>query len=138
MFRDVCKDSFSVCFLIKVVFSFLYHHCKFKVLQPPFFFPIGVFDNCSHSLSEKGWSVGIRTVEPSSTKDARFYFSLRTDRAAKSTTVYSHQRYQANTWTHLMATYNGLHMTLYVEGAKVCVPSVHGGTLMALHIYPLN
>uniref|UniRef100_A0A3Q3M245 Pappalysin 2 n=1 Tax=Mastacembelus armatus TaxID=205130 RepID=A0A3Q3M245_9TELE len=80
----------------------------------------GVFDNCSHSLSEKGWSVGIRTVEPAGTKDARFYFTLRTDRAVKSTTVYSHQRYQANAWTHLMATYNGQNMTLYVDGAKVC------------------
>lgn len=87
---------------------------------PPISFAIGVFDNCSHSLSEKGWSVGIRTVEPSSTKDARFYFTLRTDRAVKSTTVYSHQRYQTNAWTHLMAAYNGLHMTLYVDGAKVC------------------
>lgn len=91
-------------------------------------FPIGVFDNCSHSLSEKGWSIGIRTMEPLSTKDARFYFTLRTDRAAKSTTVYSHQQYQANTWTHIMATYDGLHMTLYVDGAKVCVASVQGVT----------
>ena len=59
-------------------------------------------------------------MEPAGTKDARFYFTLRTDRALKSTTVYSHQRYRANAWTHLMATYNGLHMTLYVDGAKVC------------------
>uniref|UniRef100_A0A672GNP6 Pappalysin 2 n=1 Tax=Salarias fasciatus TaxID=181472 RepID=A0A672GNP6_SALFA len=84
----------------------------------------GVFDNCSHSLSEKGWSVGIRTVDPAGTKDARFYFMLRTDRAPKSTTVYSHQRYQANVWTHLMAAYNGHNMTLYVDGAKVCVALV--------------
>uniref|UniRef100_A0A3Q3M9T1 Pappalysin 2 n=1 Tax=Mastacembelus armatus TaxID=205130 RepID=A0A3Q3M9T1_9TELE len=89
----------------------------------------GVFDNCSHSLSEKGWSVGIRTVEPAGTKDARFYFTLRTDRAVKSTTVYSHQRYQANAWTHLMATYNGQNMTLYVDGAKVCESSLQSGNL---------
>lgn len=80
----------------------------------------GVFDNCSHSLNEKGWSVGIRTVEPDGNKDARFYFTLRTDRAVKSTTVYSHQRYRTNDWTHLMATYNGHNITLYVDGAKVC------------------
>lgn len=80
----------------------------------------GVFDNCSHSLSEKGWSVGIRTMEPAGTKDARFYFTLRTDRAVKSTTISSHHRYGANAWTHLMATYNGHNMTLYVDGAKVC------------------
>lgn len=59
-------------------------------------------------------------MEPAGTKDARFYFTLRTDRAVKSTTVYSNQRYQANVWTHLMATYNGHNMTLYVDGAKVC------------------
>lgn len=83
-------------------------------------FAIGVFDNCSHSLSEKGWSVGIRTLEPGNIKDARFYFTLRTDRARKSTTVYSHRRYRANAWAHLMATYSGRHMNLYVDGAKVC------------------
>uniref|UniRef100_A0A8C9Z982 Pappalysin 2 n=1 Tax=Sander lucioperca TaxID=283035 RepID=A0A8C9Z982_SANLU len=83
----------------------------------------GVFDNCSHSLSEKGWSLGIRTVKPAGAKDARFYFTLRTDRAVKSTTVYSHQRYHANAWTHLMATYNGHNMTLYVDGAKVSLQS---------------
>ncbi|KAM9323172.1 pappalysin-2 [Pholidichthys leucotaenia] len=89
----------------------------------------GVFDNCSHSLSEKGWSVGIRTVEPAGTRDPRFYFTLRTDRAVKSTTVYSHQRYRANAWTHLMVTYNGHNMTLYVDGAKVGESSLQSGNL---------
>ncbi|XP_078791697.1 pappalysin-2 isoform X3 [Oryzias latipes] len=89
----------------------------------------GVFDNCSHSLNEKGWSVGIRTVEPDGNKDARFYFTLRTDRAVKSTTVYSHQRYRTNDWTHLMATYNGHNITLYVDGAKVGESSLQSGDL---------
>uniref|UniRef100_A0AAQ4RN02 Pappalysin 2 n=1 Tax=Gasterosteus aculeatus aculeatus TaxID=481459 RepID=A0AAQ4RN02_GASAC len=89
----------------------------------------GVFDNCSHSLSEKGWSVGIRTVEPASAKDARFYFTLRTDRAVKATTVYSHQRYRANAWTHLMATYNGHNMRLYVDSAQVGESSFQAGNL---------
>ncbi|KAM8849560.1 pappalysin-2 [Spinachia spinachia] len=89
----------------------------------------GVFDNCSHSLSEKGWSVGIRTAEPSGAKDARFYFTLRTDRAVEATTVYSHQRYRANAWTHLMATYNGHKMRLYVDGAQVGESSFQAGNL---------
>uniref|UniRef100_A0A3B3ZES9 Sushi domain-containing protein n=1 Tax=Periophthalmus magnuspinnatus TaxID=409849 RepID=A0A3B3ZES9_9GOBI len=89
----------------------------------------GVFDNCSHSLSEKGWSVGIQTLEPGSTKDARFYFTLRTDRAVKSTTVHSHQRYHGNAWTHLMASYNSHNMTLYVDGAKVGESSFQSGNL---------
>uniref|UniRef100_H3C6N9 Pappalysin 2 n=1 Tax=Tetraodon nigroviridis TaxID=99883 RepID=H3C6N9_TETNG len=89
----------------------------------------GVFDHCSHSLSDKGWSVGIRTFGPSSTKDARFYFTLRTDRASKATTVYSQRRYRAASWTHLVATYDGLHMTLYADGAKVAESSLQTGNL---------
>lgn len=84
-----------------------------------------MFDNCSHSLSDKGWSVGIRAFGPSSTKDARFYFTLRTDRSAKATTIYSHQRYRASTWTHLVATYDGLHMSMYADGAKVGHPEAN-------------
>uniref|UniRef100_A0A3Q2YZ81 Pappalysin 2 n=1 Tax=Hippocampus comes TaxID=109280 RepID=A0A3Q2YZ81_HIPCM len=80
----------------------------------------GVYDNCSRSQSEKGWSVGIRSLDPAGTKDARFYFTLRTDRALKATTVVTHQQYSANTWAHLVATYNSHNMTLYVDGAKVC------------------
>ncbi|XP_054625059.1 pappalysin-2 isoform X2 [Dunckerocampus dactyliophorus] len=89
----------------------------------------GVYDNCSHSLSEKGWSVGIRTMDSFGTKDARFYFTLRTDRALKPTTVFSHQQYRANTWTHLIATYNSHNMTLYVDGAKVAESSLQLGDL---------
>ncbi|XP_038860479.1 pappalysin-2-like [Salvelinus namaycush] len=89
----------------------------------------GVFDNCSHSLSEKGWSVGIRTVKPGGRKDARFFFTLRTDRAPKATTVYGHQRYHPNSWTHLMASYNGHKMKLYIDGAKVGESSLQSGNL---------
>lgn len=114
--RCLCLFVFSMKKRIKYIFcTCCSAMCNFNSL-----FPTGVFDNCSHSLSDKGWSVGIRTFEPGSTKDARFYFTLRTDRAVKATTVYSHQRYRANAWTHLMATYDGLHMTLYTDGAKVC------------------
>ncbi|KAK6484674.1 pappalysin-2-like [Huso huso] len=89
----------------------------------------GVFDNCSHSLSDKGWSVGIQSVEPSSRKDARFFFTIRTDRSRKATTVIGHKRYHANTWTHLVASYNGQQMTLYVDGAKVGESSGQSGDL---------
>lgn len=81
-----------------------------------------MLDSCSHSLGDKGWSVGIRPFGPSGTKDARFYFTLRTDRAAKATTVYGQRRYRAGVWTHLAATYDGLRMSLYADGAKVGHP----------------
>ncbi|XP_077392570.1 pappalysin-2 [Festucalex cinctus] len=88
----------------------------------------GVYDNCS-SLSEKGWSVGIRTVDSAGTKEARFYFTLRTDRALKATTVVNHQQYRANAWTHLIVTYNSHNMTLYVDGAKVGESNLQLGNL---------
>ncbi|XP_064197731.1 pappalysin-2 [Anguilla rostrata] len=89
----------------------------------------GVFDNCSHSMSEKGWSVGIRTVDPVGKRDARFFFTLRTDRSAKTTTIMGHQRYQPNTWTHLVASYSGRKMALYVDGAKVGESRAQSGDL---------
>eukprot|EP00062_Callorhinchus_milii_P017363 gi/632969685/ref/XP_007901215.1/ PREDICTED: pappalysin-2-like [Callorhinchus milii] len=78
-----------------------------------------LFDNCSHSLSDKGWIIGIQSVEYLGNKDPRFFFSLRTDRARKATTVFAHRRYHVNTWTHVAASYDGHHMMLYVNGAKV-------------------
>ncbi|XP_018608776.1 pappalysin-2 [Scleropages formosus] len=89
----------------------------------------GVFDNCSHSLSEKGWSVGIQTVDPMKKRDARYSFTLRTDRAPKATTITGHQRYEPNSWTHLLASYNGDKMSLYVDGAKVGESSGQSGNL---------
>ncbi|KAL4656120.1 pappalysin-2 [Arapaima gigas] len=89
----------------------------------------GVFDNCSHSLSEKGWSVGIHTVDPTKKRDARYSFTLRTDRAPRATTITAHQRYQPNSWTHLLASYSGNKMSLYIDGAKVGESSSQSGHL---------
>ncbi|KAL2097841.1 hypothetical protein ACEWY4_007048 [Coilia grayii] len=89
----------------------------------------GVFDNCSHPLNEKGWSVGIRTSEPAGKKDGRYFFTLRTDRNPRATTVTGHQHYRPNIWTHLMATYDGSKMVLYVDGAKVGESSHQTGAL---------
>lgn len=80
---------------------------------------LGVFDNCSHPLNEKGWSVGIQTSEPAGRKDGRYFFTLRTDRSPRATTIRGHQPYRPNIWSHLLATYDGNKMALYVDGAKV-------------------
>ncbi|XP_025895630.1 pappalysin-2 [Nothoprocta perdicaria] len=79
----------------------------------------GVFDNCSHTANDKGWALGIRTLQLRGKKDARFFFSLRTDRAAAATVVASHHRYRPEAWTHVAATYDGQRMALYVDGARV-------------------
>ncbi|XP_069497247.1 pappalysin-2 [Ambystoma mexicanum] len=90
----------------------------------------GLFDNCSHVAGSKGWSLGIFSPENSGRKDARFFFTLRTDRARRSTTVSVHQNYRPGTWTHLAATYDGQQMILYVDGVRV---ARHRGQSGALH-----
>ncbi len=97
-------------------------------------FFLGVFDNCSYPLSEKGWSVGIQAADPSGRKDGRFFFSLRTDRALKSTTIIAHQRYQPNSWTHVVASYDGHKMALYVDNSKVGESREQSGDLYSPYI----
>ncbi|CAM4603160.1 unnamed protein product [Caretta caretta] len=89
----------------------------------------GVFDNCSHVASDKGWALGIRTLQHPGKKDARFFFSLRTDRMRRATVVSGYRRYQLNTWTHVAATYDGQWMTLYLDGVRVSNSNWQAGAL---------
>ncbi|XP_062986412.1 pappalysin-2 [Elgaria multicarinata webbii] len=89
----------------------------------------GVFDNCSHIASDKGWTLGIRSQENSGRKNARFFFSLRTDRIKRSSTVLAYHRYQFSTWAHVAATYNGQEMLLYLNGERVARSSQQFGAL---------
>ncbi|KAK3567564.1 hypothetical protein QTP86_020030, partial [Hemibagrus guttatus] len=91
-------------------------------------FGSGVFDNCS-SHSEKGWSVGIRTFRPMGKKDSSFFFTLRTDRARRSTTLAGHQHYQPGAWSHVVARYDGHRMALFIDGAKVRESTQQSGDL---------
>ncbi|XP_069837812.1 pappalysin-2 isoform X2 [Dendropsophus ebraccatus] len=78
-----------------------------------------MFDNCSHVASDRGWSIGIRPAVAEEKRDARFYFSLRTDRSQSATVLMSPHRYQPGIWTHIAATYNGQQVLLYIDGAQV-------------------
>ncbi|KAM6128656.1 pappalysin-2 [Phoenicopterus ruber ruber] len=89
----------------------------------------GVFDNCSHTASDKGWALGIRALQLGGKKDARFFFSLRTDRAAAATEVTADHRYRPEAWTHLAASYDGRWMALYVDGVRVGRAGGQGGPL---------
>ncbi|XP_008053383.1 pappalysin-2-like [Carlito syrichta] len=89
----------------------------------------GVFDNCSHTVNDKGWALGIRSRKDKGRRDARFFFSLRTDRAKKATIVVSRSRYQAGTWTHVAATYDGQRVALYVDGTQVASSPGQSGPL---------
>eukprot|EP00079_Xenopus_tropicalis_P008425 XP_002931515.3 PREDICTED: pappalysin-2 [Xenopus tropicalis] len=78
-----------------------------------------MFDNCSHVVSDRGWSLGIRPVVPGSKRDAHFYFTIRTDRSQNVTTLLSSFRYKPSVWTHLAATYDGHMVSLYVDGILI-------------------
>ncbi|XP_032016801.1 pappalysin-2 [Hylobates moloch] len=89
----------------------------------------GVFDNCSHTVSDKGWALGIRSGKDKGKRDARFFFSLCTDRMKRATILISHSRYQPGTWTHVAATYDGRRMALYVDGTQVASSLDQSGPL---------
>nr|XP_035973072.1 pappalysin-2 isoform X1 [Halichoerus grypus] len=89
----------------------------------------GVFDNCSHTVSDKGWALGIRSGKDMGRRDPCFFFSLRTDRVKKATIVTGHSRYQPGTWTHVAATYDGQRMALYVDGTRVASSPEQSGPL---------
>ncbi|XP_053549279.1 pappalysin-2 [Bombina bombina] len=89
-----------------------------------------MFDNCSHVVNDRGWSLGIRPALSGSKRDARFYFSIRTDRSQSATLLLSPHRYKPNTWTHIAVSYDGQEVFLYVDGILV---SRAQGQLGALH-----
>ncbi|XP_029474617.1 pappalysin-2 [Rhinatrema bivittatum] len=89
----------------------------------------GLFDNCSHAISDKGWALGIRTVQHYQKKDAHFFFSLRTDQMKRGSTITGYHRYQLGTWTQIAASYNGQQMTLYVDGIQVASSFIQSGAL---------
>ncbi|KAM3915562.1 pappalysin-2 [Leptodactylus fuscus] len=78
-----------------------------------------MFDNCSHVASDRGWSIGIRPAVADAKRDARIYFSLRTDRSQTATVLMSPHRYKPGIWTHLAAIYDGQQILLYIDGAQV-------------------
>ncbi|XP_039618674.1 pregnancy-associated plasma protein A, pappalysin 1a [Polypterus senegalus] len=91
----------------------------------------GLYDKCCFTSSDRGWLLGIQAVSDQGNKDPRFFFSLKTDRARKVTTITSHHEYQASQWTHLAVTYNGFQMKLYVNGAQVAVSQEQIGDIFS-------
>ncbi|XP_055515713.1 pappalysin-1-like [Leucoraja erinacea] len=91
----------------------------------------GLYDKCPCTLRDRGWGVGIQSADGLGKRDPRFFFSLRTDRARKLTTIMTPQKYQANQWVHLAASYDGREMKLYVNGAQVARSSEQVGDIFS-------
>ncbi|XP_078498110.1 pappalysin-1 isoform X1 [Lissotriton helveticus] len=79
----------------------------------------GLYDKCSYASRDRGWVLGIQTVSDLGARDPRYFFSLKTDRARKVTTITAHRSYLPNQWVHLTATYDQRLLKLYVNGAQV-------------------
>ncbi|KAI7812733.1 pregnancy-associated plasma protein A, pappalysin 1b isoform X1 [Triplophysa rosa] len=91
----------------------------------------GLYDKCFYSSSDRGWLVGVKAISDQANRDPRFFFSLKTDRAHKLTTITSNAPYVPNQWSHLAVTYNGLFMKLYVNGAQVAVSRDQSGEIFS-------
>uniref|UniRef100_A0A8C5AHB0 Pregnancy-associated plasma protein A, pappalysin 1a n=1 Tax=Gadus morhua TaxID=8049 RepID=A0A8C5AHB0_GADMO len=91
----------------------------------------GLYDKCFYASSDRGWLLGIQAVSEQGNRDPRFFFSLKTDRAHKVTSIHSNARYTPNQWAHLAVTYDGVYMKLYVNGAQVGVSREQSGDVFS-------
>ncbi|XP_076854279.1 pregnancy-associated plasma protein A, pappalysin 1b [Brachyhypopomus gauderio] len=91
----------------------------------------GLYDKCFYVTCHRGWQLGIRPASGQGNRDPCFYFSLKTDRAHKVTTISSNAPYTPNHWYHLAITYNSLHMKLFVNGAQVAVSREQSGEVFS-------
>ncbi|KAG5271962.1 hypothetical protein AALO_G00160070 [Alosa alosa] len=91
----------------------------------------GLFDKCFYASSDRGWLLGIKAVSEQGNRDPRFFFSLKTDRAHKVTSIHGNGRYMPNHWAHVAVTYDGLYMKLLVNGAQVAVSREQSGDVFS-------
>lgn len=128
----------SVCLYIKrerfIQFKdeILYLFCHPYLFIFLFWGHIGLYDKCSYTSRDRGWVLGINTVSDQGNRDPRYFFSLKTDRARKVTTIAAHRSYLPNQWVHLAATYDGHLMKLYVNGAQVATSGEQVGSIFSL------
>ncbi|KAK2816134.1 hypothetical protein Q7C36_022405 [Tachysurus vachellii] len=87
----------------------------------------GLFDKCFYASSDRGWLLGIKTVSEHGNRDPRFFFSLKTDRAHKVTSIHSNTPYLPGHWAHVAITYDGIYMRLFVNGAQTAVSREQSG-----------
>lgn len=91
----------------------------------------GLYDKCSYTSRDRGWVVGIHTVSDQGNRDPRYFFSLKTDRARKMTTIDAHRSYLPGQWVYLAATYDGRQMKLYLNGAQVATSGEQVGGIFS-------
>ncbi|KAE8583612.1 hypothetical protein XENTR_v10020598 [Xenopus tropicalis] len=91
----------------------------------------GLYDKCSYTSHDRGWVLGIEALSDQGTRDPRYFFTLRTDRARKATTITAHRSYLPNQWVHLAVTYNGRIIKLYVNGAQAATSNEQVGPIFS-------
>ncbi|XP_062815760.1 pappalysin-1 isoform X1 [Anolis carolinensis] len=91
----------------------------------------GLYDKCSYTVLDRGWVLGINNMSDHGKRDPRYFFSLKTDRARKVTTITDHRSYLPNQWVHLAITYDGHLMKLYVNGAQVATSGEQVGSIFS-------
>uniref|UniRef100_A0A8C5SXM5 Pappalysin 1 n=1 Tax=Laticauda laticaudata TaxID=8630 RepID=A0A8C5SXM5_LATLA len=90
-----------------------------------------LYDKCSYTTLDRGWVLGINNVSDQGNRDPRYFFSLKTDRARKVTTITDHHSYLPNQWVHLATTYDGRLMKMYVNGAQVAASREQVGSIFS-------
>ncbi|EDO34671.1 predicted protein, partial [Nematostella vectensis] len=90
---------------------------------------LGLYDLCSSESKDRGWRIGL--VEKAPEKSVRLFYSLRTARSNRNTTLLSDRRVEPHHWVHVAGTYDGRYMKFYINQAKVGVSSDQKGHVFA-------
>lgn len=90
---------------------------------------IGLFDDCSPDSKDGGWEIGLQ--ERNAEESLRVFFRLRTQRSHHDTKLFSTRRVEPNVWLHVVATFSGKEMKLYINQAEVGVSSEQKGHIFA-------
>ncbi|XP_071111670.1 pappalysin-1-like [Haliotis cracherodii] len=91
-----------------------------------------LYDTCDGFLTSGHWSLGLQTFRGDGATDVRFFFSLQTQRSSKPTAIFTHTQYQPNKWIHIVASYDGSMMVLYINGAGITVATDQKGNIFGL------
>lgn len=77
------------------------------------------YETCAPENESRGWFIGLH--EAGVTRDLRVIFTVHSASANSNKTIISHSKIETKRWYHVAATYDGTHMKLYVNQAKVAV-----------------
>lgn len=75
-------------------------------------------DICSDIVNSYTWRLGIAAKSDDPEKQARYFFTLKTEMSQSGATVWSHTTYKPRKWDHLVVVYGDDGLKFFINGAR--------------------